>query len=83
MLAKGKVPDWEVAAAAIIDLELVKKSIVHLIERLAENYKTILDQRSQRDYQAQTVEVIDYLKANASGVVEKVTHRVASAVPSS
>ena len=77
MLAKGKVPDWEVAAAAVIDLELVKKNIVHLIERLAENYKTILDQRSQRDYQAQTVEVIDYLKANASGVVEKVTHRVA------
>ena len=77
LLAKGKVPDWEVAAAAIIDLELVKKNIVHLIERLAENYKTILDQRSQRDYQAQTVEVIDYLKANASGVVEKVTHRVA------
>ena len=77
LLAKGKVPDWEVAAAAIIDLELVKKNIVHLIERLAENYKTILDQRSERDYQAQTVEVIDYLKANASGVVEKVTHRVA------
>ena len=31
LLAKGKVPDWEVAAAAIIDLELVKKNIVHLI----------------------------------------------------
>ncbi len=77
LVARGKTPDYQVAAAAVIDLELVKRNIAHLINRLADNYRQILAQRDSRDYDAQTVEVIDYLKANASGVVDKVTKRIA------
>ena len=77
LVARGKTPDYQVAAAAVIDLELVKQNIAHLINRLADNYRQILAQRDSRDYDAQTVEVIDYLKANASGVVDKVTKRIA------
>lgn len=77
LVARGKTPDYQVAAAAVIDLELVKRNIAHLINRLADNYRQILARRDSRDYDAQTVEVIDYLKANASGVVDKVTKRIA------
>ena len=77
LVAKGKTPDYEVAAASVINLELVKQNIVRIIERLVAHYEQLLAARNQRDFAAETVEAIDYLKANASGVVEKVTPRIA------
>ena len=77
LVAKGITPDWNVAAAAVVDLELVKSNICHLIDRLVKHYEDLLAKRDSRDYAAETVAVIDYLKANASGVVAKVTPSVA------
>ena len=77
LVAKGITPDWQVAAAAVIDLELVKANIVHLIERLVAHYEDLLTKRDDRDYNAETIAAIDYLKANASGVVAKVTPSIA------
>ena len=76
-ISRGKTPDWEVAAAAITDLELVKENIAHLINRLISHYEELLSNQENRDYAAETVAAIDYLKENASGVVAKVTKRVA------
>ena len=77
LVAKGKNPDWEVAAAAITDLELVKSNISHLIDRLIAHYGKLLEQKDSRDYAAETTALIDYLKQNASGIVAKVTPRIA------
>lgn len=77
IVAKGKKPGWEVADAAVTDLELVKSNITHLIDRLTEHYSQSLSAAESRDYHAETVAVIDYLKANASGVVAKVTPQIA------
>ena len=55
----------------------MKQNIDHLLARLAENYGAILARRDQQDVKAQAIELIDYFKTNASGVVEKVTRRVA------
>ena len=77
LVAKGKTPDWEVAAAAVIDQDLVKSNIVYLMDRLANHYRELLAKKDERDFDAETVAAIDYLKANASGVVAKVTQRVA------
>ncbi len=77
LVAKGKNPDWEVAAAAIIDQEQVKENIVHLINRLVDHYQKILAEGEKRDLTAATIEAIDYLMENASGVVAKVTRRIA------
>lgn len=77
LVARGKNPDWEVAAAAVTDLELVKGNIAHLINRLAAYYRDILAKRGDRNFDEETVAAIDYLKANASGVVARVTRRIA------
>jgi len=77
LVAQGKKPDWEVAAAATTDLELVKHNIAHLIDRLVAHYEVLLSKRDDRDFDAETIAAIDYLKANASGVVAKVTPRIA------
>ncbi len=77
LVAKGKTPDWEVAAAAVTDLELVKSNIAHIIDRLVAHYEDRLAKRGERDFAAETVAAIDYLKTNASGIVAKVTPRIA------
>ena len=77
LIAKGKTPDWEVAAAAVTDLELVKSNICRLIDRLVEHYEELLAKRGERDYAAEAEASVDYLKTNASGVVAKVTPRIA------
>ena len=79
LIAKGKTPDWQVAAAALVDQELVKANIVHLIDRLVAHYEQLLANRGNRDYNAETVAAIDYLKENASGIQAKVTARIAKA----
>ena len=73
LVARGKAPDYEVAAAAVLDLNLIKDNIVHLIDRQIQHYQQLLQTRGTRDYAAETVASIDYLKENASGVVAKVT----------
>ena len=77
LVARGKTPDYEVAAAAVLDQELIKANIAHLIDRQVNHFRGLLELKGQRDYVAETVESIDYLKENASGVVAKVTKRVA------
>ncbi|MBR0085391.1 MAG: ATP-binding cassette domain-containing protein [Lachnospiraceae bacterium] len=77
IVKSGKKPDWEVAAAAVTDLELVKKNIQHLIDRQVEHYEELLNGADARDYDTETVAVIDFLKENASGVIEKITKRIA------
>ena len=77
LVKRGKTPDWTVAAASITDLELVKENICHLITRLAAHYDELLANRKSRDFDRETVAAIDYLKENATGVVAKVTKRIA------
>jgi oligopeptide/dipeptide ABC transporter ATP-binding protein len=74
---KGKEPDWQVVPASYSDLELAKQNILMQVDRLISHYKEILSAKEKRDFAAETVNVIDYLKENASGVVQKVTKRLA------
>jgi len=77
LVARGKEPDGKVVPAAITDLELVKKNIRNQIDRLINHYKAKIENRGTRDYDAETVTMIDYLKEMASGVVNRVTKQIA------
>ena len=77
IIAKGKTPDYQVAAPAILDQELIKQNIAHLINRQIAHYHELMTKRDHRDFKAETIWAIDYLKENASGVVAKVTKHVA------
>ena len=77
LAAKGKEPDWQVIAASLVDFDAVKANILRQIDNLIAHYNESIDALATRDYQAEAVAVIDYLKACASGVVHKVTKRMA------
>lgn len=73
MVASGKEPDWQVAPAAVVDLDMLKDTLLGKIDRLIEHYETRIANRETRDYDNEAIAVIDYLKANACGVVNKMT----------
>ena len=77
LTARGKNPEWTVAAASVTDLELVKSNIRKLIVRLSDHYTSLLAERGSRNYDTQTEDLIDYMVENASGIVAKVTKRIA------
>lgn len=78
-VSRGKEPDYKLAAPRIVSLELVQRNICRQIERLIANYERKLAARASRDFEKETVAAIDFLKENASGVVNKVTKQIAKA----
>ena len=77
LVARGKTPEWKVVAAAVTDLDMVKGNLQHIITRLADHLEDRLAQRGSRDYAVEAREHIDYLMANAAGIVAKVTKSIA------
>ena len=74
---KGKTPNWTVAAPSLVNFELVQSNILNQIDRLIRHYEEIIANQAGRNYHEESIAIIDYLKACASGVVHKVTYSMA------
>ena len=74
---KGTEPDWKVTPPAVVDMEVARGNVYKIVTRLLEHYEDVLAHSAERDFNAETVAVIDYLKLNASGVVNRVTRHIA------
>ena len=77
LVAAGKQPDWKLVPMSLVDVEEIKNSMVYHMERLATHFEHVLERRASRDFDAETVAVIDHLKSSASSVVNRVTKAVA------
>ncbi len=77
IVARGKTPDWKVIPAALIDLDIAKQDIIHVVERFVEHYTKVLNNKDNRDFAKETVALVDFLKTNASETVYKVTKSMA------
>lgn len=79
LVSRGKNPEWKVVEAKIADLDEIREDICHQLDRMVKHFENQLAAREGRNYDAETVGAIDYLKENASGVVNKITKRIAKA----
>ncbi len=77
IIASGKQPTWKVTPAKVIDLDLAKKNICKIVSAVQANFENQIENMADNDFDAATVEIIDYLKAQAAGVVHKVTKSMA------
>ncbi len=75
--SRGKTLNYKVADKNLVDLELAKSEILVCITRVSDDIKSHVDKNDTIDFDARVVDIIDYLKAKASGVVHKVTRRMA------
>ncbi len=79
IVAKGKQPDWVLTPQVIVDIELQKENICKIIENLIEHYKRDIEHNEEFNANVHVIEIIDYLKDQASKFVVKMNKRIAKA----
>lgn len=78
LVEKGKEPDWSVVPAATLDLNSLIEQVKGILKGLKEEYKRQIATTAY-DKHSKMVDVIDYLKEQASAFVYKVTPKIAKA----
>ena len=79
IVAKGQQPDWVLAPQVIIDLDLRLANICKVIENLYNHYAANVADTELFDANAGVVDIIDFLKDQASKLVVKMNKRIAKA----
>ncbi len=72
IIARGKQPNWSLVPVTLWDKEQVLKNLIEIIDQMIE-YANVFTSSYEPDYGKQAVDLIDFFKANASAVVNKVT----------
>ena len=79
IVAKGQQPDWVLTPQVIVDLELKKSNICKVVENLYNHYAASIANTVHFDANARVVDIIDFLKDQASKLVVKMNKRIAKA----
>ena len=79
VVAKGQQPDWELTPQVIIDLELQKENICKVVENLYNHYLSCVAETVRFNNNAGVIDIIDFLKDQASKLVVKMNKRIAKA----
>ena len=79
LVESGKNPTWKLIPPVLVDLELEKKNIRHVLHSLRQSIRTDIADHEYFNVEAKTIELIDYLKEQASKAVYRVTQRMAKA----
>ncbi len=79
IVAKGKEPDWKLAAPILVDLDLKRANICRVIENLLNHYRSNIENDSTFDSNARVIETVDFLKEQASKFVVRMNKRIAKA----
>ena len=72
IIERGKTPDYKVVPAKIVDLEVARHNIVHILNNMERHYNKLLEEK-EFDLDAAAVAMIDYLKSKAQEVAYHVT----------
>jgi len=78
LIANGKEPDWKLNPLVHVDLDLALGNIRKVIETLISSFQADIRKTSFNEFD-KTVEIIDFLKEQASIVVRKMNKKIAKA----
>ena len=79
LVNSGKTPDWKLKPANLVDLVLAKNNIVKILENYLETINNDLDSDASFNANKNVIRIIDYMKEQASKLVEKMTEKMAKA----
>ena len=79
VVAKGQTPDWELTPQVVIDLDLKLANICKILENLYQHNSDAISNTVRFDANAAVIDIIDYLKDQASKLVVKMNKRIAKA----
>ena len=76
-VAKGKTPNGKVAPLALVDLEIAKESILHILQGMQEQFASRIEAVSRYDFQKRGENYILWLRQTAMGEIHKITRSMA------
>ena len=79
IVSKGRQPDWELTPQVVIDLDLKRANICKILEDLYQHNSDAIANEARFNANAVVVDIIDYLKDQASKLVVKMNKRIAKA----
>ena len=79
LIEQGKTPDWTVKPQVVVDLDLKISNIVKIIESLIASYKKDIENKNDYDNNKVVVDIIEFLKDQASKLVVKMNKKIARA----
>ena len=79
IIAKGQNPEWVLTPQVVVDLEFQCSNICRVTENLCNFYNNEIEADSHFDVDLHVVEIIDYLKDQASRFVVEMNQRIAKA----
>ena len=79
IVAKGQQPDWVLTPQVVVDLELQQKNICKVIENLYNHYNNTIANTVHFNANAGVIDIIDFLKDQASKLVVKMNKQIAKA----
>jgi len=79
IIAKGNEPEWVLKPQVIVDLDLKLSNICKVIENLYNSYNNDIANTNGFDSETHVVEIIDFLKEQASRLVVQMNQRIAKA----
>ncbi len=79
IVEKGHQPDWVLTPQVVIDLDLQRENICKIIENLYNHYQADIENDAVYDTNAHVVEIVDFLKEQASKFVVKMNKTIAKA----
>lgn len=77
ILDKGKTPEWVVRPAILVDLELALNNISNAINDIVNSINHDFEVDGEFNAKANVIEIIDFMKEQASHVVVKMNHKIA------
>ena len=77
IIARGNTPDYSVIPAKIVDIDMAHANILHVVDKIAESFKTAIENKDVYDIDKESVAMIDFLKEKAQAVAYRVTKSVA------
>ncbi len=77
IIARGKTPDYSVIPARIVDEEMAKENILHVIDKATVSFKHEIENRGNYDLDKEAVALIDFFKEKAQAVAYRVTKKIA------
>ena len=75
----GREPDWVLKPQVIVDIDLKLENIVKVLEAVIDNYKLATASNASINVNERVIEVIDYLKEQASKFTVKMNKSIAKA----
>ena len=79
LIEKGKTPDWTLKPQIIVDIDLKLSNIYKIVSDLIESYKKDIENKDKYNSEEIVLEIIDFLKDQASKLVVKMNKRIAKA----